>query len=189
MANIEGSHFPLGVLDIAERAQQAAGHTRAGRAVTRLIAGSRSPAYQQLDWRSRYVKRIGGEIVVTPADPDAGKLPRSWDRAAILAAPAEEIARLKEEVDGPHQEALAYMTNDVTHVGTREDAAPLFSELPESEGEVAVAMRLGRAPLRAAMGLWLPADRIFLGAQGPYLAESFIDTTAIATEYPGIALA
>jgi hypothetical protein len=142
--------------------------------VVRAFAGSTSPNYIQADWYSGLsLEGMTAEVkstVTVPGDPIAGKLPRNWINAMIMATTDEEMRALHEEAKARRQqEAVAYIAEGVVRVGVDPNRAslPLFGRLSRmgEDNERAIAMRLGGAPLEATMGLWLPSERAFVGVE------------------------
>jgi hypothetical protein len=116
MSTTEESHFSKFQLDLSERI----GNTALGRSIAKPFVGSVSPAYRQLDWYSRNITYEIKSIERFHGDPLATKLPRFWTRAAVMASLEEEVNDLKETrgiVPPDHQEAVAYLSDDIWHVG------------------------------------------------------------------------
>lgn len=179
------NHFGKRVLDISERAHRALGHTAAGRAVTSLVAGSSYDGYRQLDWYSRNITSEVKTTIKVPGDPKAGPVPRFWKNAAVLAAPSEEVENLR----GRHyKEAVAYLSEGVLHVGALATEWALLEHL--SLKERAIAMRLGRGPLEATMGIWLPNEKHFISVENIRTVEESIPIDNLAQRFarPGLAL-
>lgn len=163
--------FSKRMLDLGERAQHALGHSALGGRLVGVVAGSRSPAYRQLDWFSRDIE---AEIYATASadgDPYAGRLPRNWHTAVVIATTVEELAKLEQKAGSrAYQPAVAYVAQNVVRVGVDpHDRGPLFGW--NAPDERAVGMRLGRGPLEAAMGIWLPDDRAFVSTASVHVAH------------------
>jgi hypothetical protein len=159
MSTTEESHFSKFQLDLSERI----GNTALGRSIAKPFVGSVSPAYRQLDWYSRNITYEIKSIERFHGDPLATKLPRFWTRAAVMASLEEEVNDLKETrgiVPPDHQEAVAYLSDDIWHVGIDHDQSPILGKL--NKHDLAIAMRLGKGPLIATMGLWSPIERHFV---------------------------
>ena len=187
MLSSEKNHFGKRVLDYSERAHQKLGHSALGRTVTRAIAGSSSPAYVQLNWYSRGVTADTGARAKVAGDPQAGPVPRFWNRAAVLASHSEDIERLKSTAeDVEHKEAVAYVSEGVWHVGIMASEGALFEELNEREN--AVAMRLGKGSLNAAMGIWIPTEKHFMGAGTIRTVDQYAYVRTFVADYPGLNL-
>jgi hypothetical protein len=167
-------HFPNVVLDAGERAQHRFRNHRLGGAIIRSVTGSDSPLYQQLDWRSQYLRaELPDELAEAKGDKDAGWLARNWSRAAIVAAPKQELSELEGATHSiPSEQAVAYVADGVPHVGTLPNSGPesLFHELHDEDW--AVAMRLGKKALFATIGLWLESERMFLSVESPRIVTS-----------------
>jgi len=162
------------------------GHSTFGRAFTKVIAGSYSPAYGQLDWRAPHMSRIRGTVAVS-GDRYAGRLPRNWNRAMVMAFPIEELEDLKAHASTiAHEEAVAYISERVVHVGTKATQGYLFERL--NEEEMAIGMRIGRGPLEATPGIWLPDREAFSSVKHVRVVEAAIPVSALISEYPGMVM-
>lgn len=182
----EDPHFSSTVLDLSERVQQAIGHTKVGGRIVGVFTGSTSPVYRQLDWRSQNIKKEVKGTVKVAGDPQAGRLARNWNESLLMAASEEGVGRLKDQAGAaPYKEAVAYVSESVVHVGTLATEDYLFTEIAEEKR--AIAMRRGRGPLQATMGLWLPEDRMFLGAEDVWAVDA-IPVSALPSKYPGVLL-
>jgi hypothetical protein len=105
----------------------------------------------------------------------------------VMAFPVEELEELKEyAVAVAHEEAIAYTSEKVVHVGTKATRGYLFEQL--SEEEMAIGMRLGRGPLQATAGIWLPETESFVSVRHLRVVETAIPVNALIYEYPGMAL-
>lgn len=174
------------VLAVSERFQHTAGHTRFGKAVTRAFTGSTSPMYEQLYWTSHNIRTVAGQDVELFGDFDAGRLARNWQRAGVLATSADELARLKDEhADAWHHEALAYYVGRSIHVGFRAETG-LLTEIDNTRQ--AVAMRIGREPVMATVGLWLPAERTFVGSSDVTVERHNLPIANLPQVYPDVRL-
>ena len=183
MSNNEKPHFPRLTLGLAERASR----NQIGRGVAKIVAGSSSRSYLQGEWYSELsLADISTNVRKTakvPGDSTAGWLPRNWANAMVMATPEEDLQKLYEETEySPdhmfsHQQAVAYIADDVVHVGIAPfyimhrkmaEFHSLFGRLEptgEDKSERAVAMRIGQGPLEATMGVWLAEDRHFVGVE------------------------
>lgn len=181
MAVQEKSHFSKTVLGLSERAQRSIGHTSLGAQAIRLFNGSRAMNFIQADWYSELSLRgFSAEVTATvrvPGNPSAGWLTRNWNSALVMATPEEEIEKLHERTDNAYfQEAAAYIADDIVHVGVDPNPARLthdrlFGRVDLGHGlEKAIALRRGRGPLVATMGLWLPGERAFVGVESLRIA-------------------
>ena len=189
MAGTEEPHFSKTVLDLSERTHQAIGHSKVGKAVTKAITGSPYPGYRQLDWYSRGVTSEVKSTIKVPGDPHAGIVPRFWNRAAIMAMPRSDIRKVEQTRDllpPSYKEAVAYISDDVVHVGTMATESFLFELLNKEER--ATAMRLGKGPLEATMGLWIPKERHFISFDNVRVVEPAVFVSSLPQDYPGLAL-
>jgi hypothetical protein len=173
MSNRENQAFPELVLGLSERIQRSFGHTVLGSRLIRTFAGSTSPNYIQADWYSELsfsgmTTDVKNTVTVT-GDRISGRLPRHWLTAMVMATTSEELESLREETaTHGQQEAVAYIADDIVHVGVDPNRAslPLFGRLAMSnDNEHVIAMRKSQKPLQATMGLWLPAERAFVGVE------------------------
>jgi hypothetical protein len=184
MARKEKNHFSSSVLEVSEVMHNALGHSTVGKVLTKAIAGSQSSSYRQMDWTSRNITYRIKSTIKVPGDPEAGIVPRYWNRAAIMASPKHRVRDLNDYKGG--KEAIAYISDEVVHVGVLATEGALFGEL--NEEELAISMRLGKGRLEATMGIWLPDDREFLGVRNVRLVETSAFVPSLATNYPGISL-
>jgi len=161
------------MLDLGERVQHTIGHTALGSRLIRAWSGSRSPAYRQLDWFSQDINkaRIKNTITV-PGVSQAAMLPRNWDLAMVMATTDNELERIHEQVGrGSYSDAVAYISEDVVHVGIGRHGS-LFGRLNDEER--AIAMRRGRGPLEAMMGLFMHNRELFVGVEVLRLVEETV---------------
>jgi hypothetical protein len=183
MSNNEKRHVSRLTLGLAERASR----NQIGRGLAKIVAGSSSRSYLQGEWYSelslRGMSTDVRKTVTVPGDPTAGKLPRNWRNAMVMAATDEALQKLYEETEDSsshwfdREHAVAYIADDIVHVGIAPqyilhrkvaEYHNLFRRMEPAGGsksERAVAMRIGQAPLEATMGLWLPDDRHFVGVE------------------------
>lgn len=183
---LDRNHYSRRVLALAERTQELIGNSGPGKALINVTNGSRHPNYLQLDWFSRNLDaEIRGRIEVA-GDQKAGLIPRFWMQSVILEANREEIEGMLDDNAGS-QEAIAYMSEDVTHVGALGDRKDriLTATSPEAS---AVAMRLGKRSLDATVGIWIPEERHFESVKGVEVAEYPIHIDALARQHPEMQL-
>lgn len=185
MSEVSRPAFSKGVLDLSERFQRAVGHTELGSRVVRAFTGSSSMAYRQYDWYSAGITSEVKGVILAPGDPEAGRLARNWKTALVMACDLEEIRGHQEEHTGA-QEAIAYISEDVVHVGVRPVDYYAFKQI--SPDKLATAMRIGRAPLQAMMGLYLPDERHFIGAGSTESIDRMPVRHDLTINYPGVLL-
>jgi hypothetical protein len=172
-------------LDGGERFMRSFGHTALGSKVIRATTGSRSPVYRQTDWFSQGISHDIRDTAIVPGDPRAPMLRRNWNQVAIFAATEAELVDLKDQAGpDPFKEAVAFVAEDVVRVGVKSTEGYLFENLTEEE--VAIAMRLGRGPLEATMGLWLPDDRHFVSVENIRVVEAAVYQSSLPSDYPGV---
>lgn len=188
----EQPHFSSRVLDVAEKAQRVFGRTSVGRWVT----GSDAPAYLRLEWfrldvdpgSLHWAREVEG-------DPEAGRLPRNWNNAAILGVGKDDLAGMSAHEPGAGQwakDAVAFESDGVVRVGINPEGDRIFGGTTQTgqEGMLTVAMRLGRGPLRATMGHFQPGSGEFFTPSGIVVLEEHIPNEAItAPDYPHTRLA
>ena len=182
MADPEKPHFSNTTLGVSERLQQVLG----GRLMS-VFSGSDSPNYRQLNWFSRRIETSIQSTINVPGNLLAGRLPRSWDIAVIMATRDEELDKLTSYGDD-QQEAVAYISKGVVHVGTHPEGDNLFGFLDDNFEECAIAMRLGRGPLEATMGMWFPHDRHFMSVGSARVDTPEIHINRLPDEHPGMSL-
>jgi hypothetical protein len=199
MAANEKPHFSERVLSISEQAQHAIGHSAVSQAAVRAFTGSRSPAYRLLDWQSKGVQMEDHEIetVKVPGNPNATRLSRYWNVAAVIASEVALLDTIKNEyAQFEIQEAVAYFTDGTAHVGTLQAAeGQLFQPYAEDQNdeitipaERVIAMRLGKGPLEATMGIWVAEQRLFVASESIRVIEPIVPVDAVARDYPGVVL-
>jgi hypothetical protein len=186
----EQPHFSRRGLTAAERAQRVLGQTTIGRSLTKAVAGSSYPLYRQLDWHSPDYPFNPPDLEATinvPGDKHAGIVPRFWHKAMVMAFPTEDLEKLRQDnFRSPQKRAVAYVADNTVHVGTQANEGYLFERL--TKNELTVAMRLGKGPLEATAGLWLPDERTFESVEHLRVVEEAIPITALVEKYPGIKL-
>jgi hypothetical protein len=167
-------------------AELALGLGRVSLPFQRLLGGSDSPAYRQLYWQSKpHLAREKMRTKTINGDPNAGKIPRSWRYAAVLAAEATD---LQEVTEGRRViPAVAYVAHDIVHVGLLpEDIG--FGSIKDTDC-VAAAQRLGKGKLIATgPSYWDVDDQILLTAQRIFVPNDRIANTELPTRYPGVPL-
>ena len=183
MSNNEKPDFSRLTLGLAERASR----NLIGRGLAKMVTGSSSGRYLQGEWYSelslRGMSTDVRKTVTVPGDPAAGKLPRNWRNAMVMATTVEALQKVYEETEDSssrwfdREHAVAYIADDVVHVGIAPqyilhrkvaEYHNLFARMEpvgDSKSEYAVAMRLGQAPMEATVGLWLAEDRHFVGVE------------------------
>jgi hypothetical protein len=192
MSQAEQPHFSERTLNLAETSQRLLGSL--GQPLVRAISGSSSPAYIQLEWSKQDQLNIDDYTWVgVPGDPQAGKIPRNWRRAAVLGTQWGALSKLYDKIDEPvhAMEALAFVADDSIRVGVKENGYSLFRSLlrPNENGKyAAVAMRLGRGPLQATMGLWLPEKEQLLAADDIEVITPSTSVRQLSSQYPRASL-
>jgi len=183
----ERPHFSNRVLTASERAQRVLGQTTIGRSITKAVAGSSYPFYRQLDWHTPDTYSDLRATINVPGDRNAGRVPRFWHMATVVAFPTEDLEELRtENFKSPQKRAVAYVAENTVHVGTQPNEGYLFERY--TKDELAIAMRLGKGPLAAAVGLWLPEERTFESVGQLRVVEAAIPVSALVEQYPGIKL-
>jgi hypothetical protein len=186
----ERPHFSKRFLIASEHAQRTIGQTSIGRSLTKAVAGSSYPLYRQLDWHTPDYPYNPPDLRATikvPGDRNAGRVPRFWRMATVIAFPTEELEELRiENFKSPQKRAVSYVAENTVHVGTQPNEGYLFERY--TKNELAIAMRLGKGPLEATVGLWLPDERTFESVGQLRVVEAAIPVSALVEQYPGIKL-
>jgi hypothetical protein len=84
------------------------------------------------------------------------------------------------------KEAIAYISEDVVHVGVRPIENEIFKDI--SSNKLAAAMRVSRAPLQAMMGVYLPDERHFIAAGSTEAIDRVPVLPDLTINYPGVLL-
>jgi hypothetical protein len=108
---------------------------------------------------------------------------RFWGNAAVIAVPNFEADPVWQQGG---VEALAYISEGVTHVGTLPEGDKLFYAL--NNEEVAIGMRLGHDALLAVMGIWLPDQRHFEETPDRTIINYRTPVDSFHIDYPGLLL-
>ncbi len=148
MPQIEGHLYSPRTLRMSERFQKTTGSV--GRLATRLVAGSSSPNYLQLNWDTVSEDVVADTAWVRfPGNPDAGYLMRRWRTAYLLSMKQVDVLAL--EVQLPDAvPAVAIRNRDLVQIGTHPDLQ--FGQFPTDR--LAVAGREGRGPVDVTAGLY-----------------------------------
>lgn len=178
------NHYSKETLSAAEKIQETIGNSKLGKRLISVTNGSRYPGYLQLNWFSRGISADLRDSVTIDGDQKAGIIPRRWTNAVILGLSQEEIEGLKDE-HSEGQEAVAYMSEGVAHVGVSDSGENIFTETDEQGLEI--AMRRGKGSLEATAGLWIPPERHFVSA-GSIAVERFVGIDGLSQANPGIKL-
>jgi hypothetical protein len=94
----------------------------------------------------------------------AGLTPRNYGAAAIVLVDREKMDQFVDHHDPEMQQAVAYRLGSAVMFGVSPEHNELLGlETPDAE-DYSVAMRIGRGPLDAGVGLWSPNHhhRLFL---------------------------
>lgn len=180
----EQPHFSAKTIDIAEKAQRF-------QWLAKRVAASRSPAYVQLRWHK--LPDVDPDSIdwaeTVPGDPKAGRLPRNWRNAVVLGISRKVLAGLSAhdpENDTYAKDVVAYESDGIVRVGVNPDSDHLFGGAPywyNGEDILTVAMRLGRGPLKAAMGQYSLAKGLMI-PEGTIVVQPSIPNAEIANKYP-----
>jgi hypothetical protein len=142
-------HYSANTLRLSERFQKTTGNI--GRAATWLVAGSSSPAYLQLDWRT-----AGPDVVDTDSfiqlsgNKRAGLFMRQWKTAYILSMDSIELEMLGLQY-GDAQPAVALRSDSLIQLGTHDDLK--FGRFVDTNLQ-SIAGREGRGPVEVAAGVY-----------------------------------
>jgi hypothetical protein len=173
-----------------EDATRLACYSRLGRAGVRRVIGPRTPAYQQLDWRSRGVT-VEGElsIVTVGGDPESGPISTSRKKAMVMRLDDEEINGLKNDLrPSVMLEAVAYLTDTKVHIGYNPLDRFLYHPRPLQEQERLVGMRYGRGALSVTCGIYLPLKATFIGLSRVAVEAEAIPVNSFHEQFPGVVL-
>ena len=142
-------HYSANSLRISEQFQKTTGEI--GRAATWLVAGSKSPAYLQPNWRT-----VDRNVVDTdrffelPGNRGAGVFMRQWRTAYLLSMDSVELEMIGlKYVDA--QPAVALRNGNLIQLGTHRDLT--FGHLAGTNRQ-AVGGREGRGPAEVVAGLY-----------------------------------
>jgi len=158
----EGPHFSKRTLEFGAPISR----TRLGRIITQPFTGSGSPNEIRAAWYAN-VHAEAEQWVSVPGDPNAGGWPRGWLNAMVMSTTEEEVQDLDDTYRrSDAREAVAYRSEEIVHVGIHPNQVALFGRLRKERflDEWAAGMRIGRGPLEASMGVWLPGEEAFIGA-------------------------
>lgn len=140
-------------LRLSELFQKTTGHI--GRAATWLVAGSSSPAYLQLNWRTVPNEVIDSEkFIKMPGNSRAGLFMRQWKTAYLLSMDSLELEMINQKYPDA-QPAIALNNNGFTQLGTHKDL--YFGKIADGDRR-AIAGREGRGPVEVSAGLYSAAD-------------------------------
>ncbi|HSW99594.1 MAG TPA: hypothetical protein VLH38_01010 [Patescibacteria group bacterium] len=162
---------------------------RVFQAARSLVAGSKSGALVWPEWHGNPdVKVIGGghvQFVVGAGNPEAGRLPRSYNKAIVMGLGSEAVKRAKEQEGGECLPAVAYGHKGVLHVGVLGCG---FGEVTTKEGGtvLAVGAREGSRPIEGTAGLWYPRRELLVLPDSPILVADLVPTNEFAARYPGV---
>lgn len=195
MAGAESKpHFSKAALNLGEKLQD----TRIGK----WARHSDSPAAKYLRWfHLPDVDRDAIDWAEVPGDLRVKKrqLPREWKNAAILSTDSDEFDRLAAQANDDYgadrwaRDAVLYEANGVVRIGINpnpEHHGVFGYESIEGSISLTVAMRLGRGPLRAAMGLYRPDENaLYTPSTAPTVVTPSIPNAEIPDRYPHMPLA
>jgi hypothetical protein len=141
--------YSANTLRRSERFQSLTGAV--GRAATWLVAGSSSPAYLQLYWRTVGQEVIGPDkFIKLPGNSHARLLMRQWNTAYLLSMDDLELETINREHPGS-QPAVALRHDGFVQLGTHPDMH--FGAIGDGDLR-AVAGREGRGPVEVSAGLY-----------------------------------
>jgi hypothetical protein len=189
-----GRDFSSGEMSAGIRSQRLEGVPVVGgmyRAVRWAWAGSNSSNHVWVTWhRARQVIGYGegSALLPTTANTEAGRSPRSYNRAAVFGAGAAALDLVRKQEGAEGQPAVAYLHEGHTYVG------PLptpFGEVDTSDAEntgtlKAAAMRQGERPLVGGIGLWYQSRGHLYLPPGIEVVADLVPTREMAAQYPGV---
>jgi hypothetical protein len=142
-------HYSANTLRLSERFQKTTGNI--GRAATWLVAGSSSPAYLQLDWRTAGPDVVDADsFIPLPGNRRAGLFMRQWKMAYLLSMDSVELEMLGLQY-GDALPAVALRTDSLVQLGTHEELR--FGQLGDTN-RLAIAGREGRGPVEVTAGVY-----------------------------------
>lgn len=188
----EKPHFSKAVLNTSERAQRMLG--KIGAPLVNMVTGSSFSEYVQLQWAKQpHLNPEDFEWCEVPGDPDAGLVPRFWKKAAVLGVSVESYhsawRTADTDKDGSrlHErmlQAVAYEAEGTIRIGTRQGNRTFQEFGVDHVWTDTIAMRLGRGPLKATMGLWFPDRQELVIPDGVRVLEAALPIEDLADAYP-----
>lgn len=185
MHSPERSHFSVLQHDVAERLSFLSTVWPANKAVDWFQGADKTPAHSRIKWRSNLRTDIPQNRVEVDGNPEAGYLIRNWSTALVMVGSEVELEELRGELGPDARDALAYIADDVPRVGVRYDGDRLFA-VNEALQNVYGAMRIGRGPLVATMGIWSPDQDRFVGLRNIVADKTAAPVSTLHEMYPGI---
>ena len=179
MAQPEKPHFSNPVLTAGMLARR----TRLGAALLEPFNGCSAPNAVYAEWHPNVEADADKWIKLPGLDKtQAGRWSRNWRTAMLMSVPEEELDRLEDEVIDyvGTKEAVAFRSAGAVHVAVHPKDREMFGGIRAFEGghydgEWAAGMRRGRGPLEAAMGRWIPHEKVFVGTQVLHLVSESLD--------------
>jgi len=179
--------FPDHVLNQVETFQYRFGKTRPGAFTISIFAGSSSPAYEQLLWLPRSQVRTSEikQAAEVTGDKYAGRFARQWTRLAILAVNKQAMTRLRTP---ENQEAVAYISDKVAHVGIMATEGAILTDL--GYDEVGVAVRRGPGDVRFTVGVYSREQQAFTSVDngGVRIRDGNLPIHLLPPSFPGVKL-
>ncbi|HMH31286.1 MAG TPA: hypothetical protein VK534_02310 [Methylomirabilota bacterium] len=173
----EKSHFSREALDAGDRIGSI---PVVGSLLRELSSGSNSPAATRATWFKIDNDPKYLDTTTVSGDKRAGRLPRNWNTAAVFSIP-ERYMDVKEDFqDGVP--AVAYVSDGGVRVGVLPKDED-FNFIEQRYGRYQMAMRLGRGPLTASMGLWRPEANDLL-TMSIFVDEPSIDIDFLPRRFP-----
>jgi hypothetical protein len=149
-------------------------------------AGSDSPSYVPVKWRA--VKMVpfegGAEPVVGAGNPEAGRRPRTYNKAMVIGAGYSAMHDLIRECGTDGLEAIGYEHDGKSY------AAPLpdgFGSIVASEEDqfMAAALREAKRPASGMIGMLYPIEGKLIIPRQEIISD-LVPVANIAARYPNI---
>jgi|GEM_PF-7050247 hypothetical protein len=179
MRKQEAGLYPTLGLSPLDRVRRTVGHSAISRGLSRAIIAPRSPNFVKLEWFSDHIDLSIPLSITVDADPYPPVFAKNRDVATVIATTDDEIESIHERAGrGRYLEAVASITGDDTRIGIR-PKDNLFRRL-DGTGDPAVAF-LHEAEVReVTMGLWLPGQDLFVGANDIQLVHNRVHVSSFS---------
>ena len=157
------------------------------------FVGSNSPNYVQAEWHR-------ADQVIDYADDEPTSLPIAYGnsnaspltvisrlkkQAAVLGSPVDQLNRIVKEYDAEGTVAFTYRGQ--TRVGVLPRGILEFSVNADTFNYQA-AMRMGRNEVGAAIGAWLPKEKVLIKPIGAIVAHQNMSLQDLTSRYPSTPL-
>lgn len=186
----EKHDIPVTILDTAENIHNALGESAIGRFGAWIFTGSSSPAYIQIHWKKQpQIDPLSLTTRTMPGDKNASRIPvaRHWKTAAVLGASPKQLdASVTDNEE--KRPAVAYIADGLVRVGVLPEDQGFGLAGHEDHPYYAVAMRVGRGVLTAALGYWLPANKELATTEHTVVLGRNEPISSLPKNFPGVPL-